>query len=101
MPFGYPVMLELAGRRCVVIGEDAVRDGKVEGLLAAGADRILVLALGPSGRLDELAQIEGVRVERRAWRPADLDGAFLCVAASRDPAERTAIAARRARVACW
>jgi uroporphyrin-III C-methyltransferase/precorrin-2 dehydrogenase/sirohydrochlorin ferrochelatase len=92
MPFGYPIMLELSGRRAVVIGEDAVRDGKVEGLLAAGADRIHVLALGPSGRLDELTEIEGVTVERRAWRPSDLDGAFLCVAASRDPAERTAIA---------
>jgi uroporphyrin-III C-methyltransferase/precorrin-2 dehydrogenase/sirohydrochlorin ferrochelatase len=98
MPFGYPVMLELAGRRCVVIGEDAVRDGKVEGLLAAGADRILVLAAAPAGRLDELAQIEGVSAERRAWLPSDLDGVFLCVAASRDPAERTAIAsAARAR----
>jgi uroporphyrin-III C-methyltransferase/precorrin-2 dehydrogenase/sirohydrochlorin ferrochelatase len=96
MPFGYPVMLELAGRRTVVIGEDAVRDGKVEGLLAAGADRILVLASGPSGRLDELAEVEGVTVERRTWRPSDLDGAFLCVAAGRDPAERTTIA-REAR----
>ena len=93
MPFGYPVMLELAGRRCMVIGEDAVRDGKVEGLLAGGADRIHVLAVGPSGRLDELAQVEGVAVERRRWRPDDLDGTFLCVAASRDPAERSAIAA--------
>ena len=92
MPFGYPVMLELGGRRTVVIGEDAVRDGKVEGLLAAGADDILVLATGPAGRLDELDDIEGVRVERRAWHASDLDGAFLCVAASRDPRERDAIA---------
>ena len=35
-------------------------------------------------------------VERRAWRPADLDGAFVCVASSDDPAERAAIA-REAR----
>ena len=32
MPFGYPVLLELAGRRCVVIGELPIREGKVEGL---------------------------------------------------------------------
>ena len=25
MPFAYPVMLEVAGKRCVVIGDDAVR----------------------------------------------------------------------------
>ena len=92
MPFGYPVMLELAGRATVVIGEDAVREGKVEGLLAAGADRILVLASSPARRLDELEQIEGVRVERRAWRPSDLDAVFLCVAAARDASERDAIA---------
>ena len=35
MPFAYPVFLELAGRQAVVIGETAVREGKVEGLLAA------------------------------------------------------------------
>ena len=96
MPFGYPVMLELAGRRCVVIGADAVREGKVEGLLAAGADDVLVVATGPTTRLDELDAIEGLDVERRAWRPLDLDGAFLVVAASRDDAERDAIA-REAR----
>ena len=97
MPFGYPVMLELAGRRVVVIGADAVRDAKVEGLLAAGADDIVVIAPEPGARLDELEPIHGVAVRRRAWRPADLDGAFLVVAASRDPGERDAIA-RAARV---
>jgi precorrin-2 dehydrogenase/sirohydrochlorin ferrochelatase len=96
MPFGYPVMLELAGRRCVVIGSDAVREGKVEGLLAAGADDVLVVASGPVERLDELARVDGVAVERRGWRADDLDGAFLVVAASRDGDERRAIA-REAR----
>ena len=81
----------------VVIGADAVRDGKVEGLLAAGADDIVVIAPEPGARLDELEPIHSVAVRRRAWRPADLDGAFLVVAASRDPGERDAIA-RAARV---
>lgn len=96
MPFGYPVMLELASRRCVVVGVDAVCEGKVEGLLAAGADDVLVVASGPASRLDELDGIDGVTVERRAWRAVDLNGAFLVVAASRDPGERDAIA-REAR----
>jgi precorrin-2 dehydrogenase/sirohydrochlorin ferrochelatase len=96
MPFGYPVMLELRGRRCVVIGDDAVREGKVEGLLAGGADDVLVVADGPSQRLDELADLEGVTVRRRRWRADDLDGAFLVVASSRSPAERDEIA-RHAR----
>jgi precorrin-2 dehydrogenase/sirohydrochlorin ferrochelatase len=91
-PFGYPVFLELSGQRCVVIGEDAVRDGKVKGLLAGGADDVLVLALGPEARLAELEGVAGVEVQRRRWRAGDLDDAFLVVASSRDSAEREAIA---------
>ena len=98
MPFGYPVMVELRDRRVVVIGEDAVREGKVEGLLAAGADDLLVVATEPADRLGDFADIEGVIVERRGWHPDDLEGARLCVASSRDAAERSAIStAARAR----
>jgi precorrin-2 dehydrogenase/sirohydrochlorin ferrochelatase len=96
MPFGYPVMLELSGRRCVVIGADAVREGKVEAMIAAGADDVLVVASGPADALDELETIDSVAVERRPWCAADLNGAFLVVAASRDDGERDAIA-REAR----
>jgi len=96
MSFGYPVMLELAGRRCVVIGSDAVRGGKVEGLLAAGADDVLVVATGPDAHLREVEGVDGVVVERRAWRAEDLDGASVAVASSRDAVERDALA-REAR----
>jgi siroheme synthase-like protein len=91
--FGYPVMLEVHGRRCVVIGDSAVREGKVEGLLAAGAEDVLVVADAAAGRFEGVV---GVTVERRAWRPADLDGAFLVVSSSDDAATRAAIA-REAR----
>ena len=50
MPFGYPVMLELGGQRVVVIGDDAVREGKVDGQLAAGAEDVQVVADGPDPR---------------------------------------------------
>jgi uroporphyrin-III C-methyltransferase/precorrin-2 dehydrogenase/sirohydrochlorin ferrochelatase len=96
MPFAYPIMLELAGRRVVVIGADAVRESKVEGLLAGGADEVVVVAVGPAARLGELSTLDGVQVRRRDWQPGDLDGAFLCVASSRDPSDRAAIA-REAR----
>jgi siroheme synthase (precorrin-2 oxidase/ferrochelatase) len=79
--FGYPVMLELGGRRCVVIGAQAIREGKVEGLLAAGADDVLVVDPDVGDRFDGVG---GVAVERRAWRPADLDGAFLVIASAGD-----------------
>jgi len=94
MPFAYPVFLELGGRRCVVIGENAVREGKVEGLLAAGAGQVIVIADEPAGQLDALEQEHApfVAVERREWRPGDLEGAYLCVASDPDAAARAAIA---------
>ena len=94
--FGYPVFLELAGRRCVVIGTTAVREGKAEGLLAAGATDVVVIAQAPAAALDALDLREGLTVERRPWRPSDLDGAFVVIGSSDDPAARSAIA-REAR----
>ena len=61
MSFGYPVMLEIRGRRCVVIGELAVGEGKVEGLLAAGADDVVVIGPEVDDRFEGVA---GVTVER-------------------------------------
>jgi siroheme synthase-like protein len=92
MAFGYPVLLELAGRRAVVVGELAVAAGKVEGLLAAGA-AVAVVAPGPAAVLERLEAEPGVTVRRRAYRRGDLAGAFLCVAGSADPAVRAAVAA--------
>lgn len=96
MAFGYPVNLELAGRRVVVVGAAAVADGKVEGLLDAGATEVLVVAEGPGARLDRLAADARVRIERRPLRPEDLDGALLLIAARSDPASN-AVLAREAR----
>ncbi|MGH2739144.1 MAG: precorrin-2 dehydrogenase/sirohydrochlorin ferrochelatase family protein [Actinomycetota bacterium] len=99
MAFGYPIALDLDGRRAVVIGEEAVRHGKVEGLLAAGAS-VLVVAKGPGDRLSRLEADDRVVVARRGFEPSDLDEAAVCVASSHDPAERAAIAtaARRCGV---
>ena len=98
MPFGYPVYLELGGRKAVVIGESAVREGKVEGLLEAGAAHVVVIASRPASRLIELEQEHSpyVAVERRPWRPEDQDGAFVVIASGDQPADRAAIA-REAR----
>jgi siroheme synthase-like protein len=87
--FAYPVSLDLAGRRAVVVGAGAVALGKADALLEAGAS-VAVIADGPAEALDRLAAA-GATIARRGFEPADLDGAFLCVAASDDPAERAAI----------
>jgi siroheme synthase-like protein len=93
MAFGYPVLLELTGRRAVVVGELAVEAGKVEGLLAAGAE-VTVVAKGPEAALARLEADARVTVHRRGYRgPADLSGAVLCVASAAEPGVRNAIAA--------
>jgi siroheme synthase-like protein len=93
MAFGYPVLLELTGRRAVVIGELAVEAGKVEGLLVAGAE-VTVIAKGPRAALDRLEGDPRVTVRRRGYRgPADLAGAVICVASAAEPGVRDAIAA--------
>jgi siroheme synthase-like protein len=87
-PFGFPVLLELAGRRCVVIGELPIREGKVEALLAGGATDVLVVSTGPEDRLEGFELLDGVLIARRAWTTADLAGAFLVIAHDPDPGER-------------
>jgi len=92
-PFGFPVLLELAGRRCVVIGELPIHEGKAEALLAGGATDVLVVATAPAERLDDLEILEEVTVARRAWTTADLGGAFLVIAHDADGTERARLAA--------
>jgi precorrin-2 dehydrogenase / sirohydrochlorin ferrochelatase len=91
-PFGYPVLVDLVGRRCVVVGSLPVREGKVEGLLAGGATDVLVVATGPTDRIAELELLEGVRVVRRDWYASDFTGAFLVIAHDPEPAVRARIA---------
>jgi siroheme synthase-like protein len=92
MAFAYPVLLELTGRRVVVVGEFAVEAGKVEGLLVAGAE-VTVIAKGPEAALSRLSSDPRVTVHRRAYGgPADLAGAALCVASAAEAGVRDAIA---------
>ena len=93
MAFGYPVLLELTGRRAMVVGDFAVEAGKVEGLLVAGAE-VTVIAKGPEAALDRFSTDARVTVHRRDYGgPDDLEGAVLCVASAAEPGVRDAIAA--------
>lgn len=83
--FGYPVCLELAGRRCVVVGGGVVAEHKVRGLLAGAAGEIVVVAAAVTPGLEELAASGAVSILRRAYAKGDLAGAFLAVAATDDP----------------
>src|ERR687895_2197120 len=82
VPF-YIACLRLSGRRCVVVGGGDVGLEKVEGLLACGGDVTLVSpdAIEP---LRELADEGSIRWDQREYRPADLEGTFIVIAATGD-----------------
>jgi len=76
----FPAFLNLAAKKAVVVGGGPVAVGKVEGLLSAGAQ---VTVVAPEIRPE--LESRGVELVRRAFEPADLDGAWWVVAAA--PAE--------------
>src|SRR5919109_1708019 len=79
----YMACLKLKGRRCLVIGGGDVGLEKIEGLLLCDAD---VHLIAPEA-IPEVAQLAGegsISWDRRGFRDADLDGAFLAIAATND-----------------
>src|SRR5205809_3374785 len=85
MAFGYPVSLDLEGRRCVVVGGGTVAEHKVQGLLDAGA-AVTVVAGEFTPALRELAARGELELLPRPYARGDLAGAFLTIAAADDGA---------------
>jgi precorrin-2 dehydrogenase/sirohydrochlorin ferrochelatase len=77
----YPAILDLAGRRAVVVGAGKVGEGKIEGLLNAGA-HVSVVSLTATERVHGWASEGRIELHERAFAEEDLDGAFLVVAAT-------------------
>jgi len=86
----YPAFLDLHGRRCVVVGGGVVALRKVEALLRCGAE---VLVVSPDLSVELAARVRERRVEHRPreFRAEDLEGAFLVVAATDDPAANAGV----------
>jgi len=97
---GYPLVVELADRQCVVVGGGAVAERKVDGLLAAGA---VVTVVSPT--LSEgLAALAGARrIEHvgRRYRRGDLAGKVLAFVATGDRCVATAVAREGRRRGVW
>ncbi len=91
----YPVFLEVAGRRCVVIGGGRVAEHKVEALVAAEAS-VTVISPALTPHLGVLAGEGRIRHVAREYRPGDLSGSELAFAAS-DGGEVNATVAREGR----
>ena len=77
----YPVSLDLKNRFCIVIGGGKVAERKVRGLLACEA---VVQVISPrlTSGLAELYRAGRLTWQERDYRPGDLAGAFLVIAAT-------------------
>jgi siroheme synthase-like protein len=75
----YMACLDVAGRRCIVVGGGSVGHEKAAGLVACGAS---VTVISPD--LSPLfASLDVTWIERR-YRTGDLEGAFIAIAATSD-----------------
>jgi uroporphyrin-III C-methyltransferase / precorrin-2 dehydrogenase / sirohydrochlorin ferrochelatase len=79
----YPVMLQLEGRTCLVVGGGGVALRKVEGLLQERA-RVRVVAPEPIEPVIELARQGRIELERRVYRKGEAAGYTLVFAATSD-----------------
>jgi uroporphyrin-III C-methyltransferase/precorrin-2 dehydrogenase/sirohydrochlorin ferrochelatase len=87
-----PLSLKLAGRDVLVVGAGAMGAMRVGQLADAGA-RVTVVA--PDVRPEAAARASAVR--RRAFRPEDVDGMWLAIAAAPPEVNRAVSAAAEAR----
>jgi siroheme synthase-like protein len=97
---GYPLVVELANRQCVVLGGGAVAERKVDGLLAAGA---VVTVVSPT-LTEGLAALAGTgRIEHvcRRYRRGDLTGKVLAFVATGDRGVAAAVARDGRRRGVW
>lgn len=86
----FPLFLKLRGRRCLVVGAGKISEGKILGLLETGA-KVYVVAPKASERIRRWAKTKRIQLEHRTFRPSDLDGMFLVVAATNSPRIHRAI----------
>jgi uroporphyrin-III C-methyltransferase / precorrin-2 dehydrogenase / sirohydrochlorin ferrochelatase len=94
MPDGalLPLFVKLAGRRVVLVGAGTVAAAKLPPLVAAGADVTVVAPV-----VAPAIEAAGVRIVRRGFEPADLDGAWFVVAAAPPAVNRQVAAAAEVR----
>jgi uroporphyrin-III C-methyltransferase/precorrin-2 dehydrogenase/sirohydrochlorin ferrochelatase len=92
----YPLFLDLTGRRVVVVGGGRVASRRTPGLLDAGAH---VLVVAPEIAQDLAAA--DVETLRRRYHTGDLEGAWLVLACTDDPAVNQQVAADAEAQGTW
>lgn len=96
----YPVMLNLQGRRCLVVGGGGVALRKVEGLLSEGAEvRVVTPNAIPS--LQELARSRKIDLVDRLYQKSDVEGHILVFAATNDAGVNQKVAEDAEKAGIW
>ena len=77
----YPVYIQLHEQPCIVIGGGKIAEGKMEGLLAAGA-KVTIVSPDLTSHLHKLVEQNQIAHISRAYQPGDLAGAFMVICAT-------------------
>ncbi|MDR3752562.1 MAG: bifunctional precorrin-2 dehydrogenase/sirohydrochlorin ferrochelatase [Terracidiphilus sp.] len=77
----FPILVNLAGRKCVVVGAGTVAAAKIEGLLLCDAD-VVVVSPHAVQAIQRLARAGRLAWRRRAFSRRDVQGKFLAIAAT-------------------
>lgn len=80
----FPMFVKLAGRRVVVVGGGEIAASKMDGLLQAGAE-VLVISPAINPQVAGLVRERKIEWREKEFAPEDLQGAFLVVAATSVP----------------
>ncbi len=80
----FPIFVKLEGRECLVVGAGRIAVSKIPGLLESGA-KVHVVAPQGNSTVAEWERAGRITWERRGFQSADLDGAFLVIAATSLP----------------
>jgi len=91
-----PLVLELQGIRCLVVGGGRVAERKIGALLRAGA-RVKIVSPRTTERIADLVKRRILTWRRGRFRPSDLRGVRLVVAATSDRAVNHDVARRAER----
>lgn len=87
----YPVVLDVEGEKCIVVGGGEVAERKVEGLLDCGA-AVTVVSPRVTTALASLARQGRIHHAAAGFAPACLEGAFLVIGATDDERVNRAVA---------
>ena len=88
----YPLFLNMEGKSCVVVGGGEVAERKVRSLLDHGA-LVNVISASVTSGLAQLEKDSAIKITSRNYRPGDLEGAVIAIAATDVPETNGQVAA--------